>query len=67
MNFKKKINFINGKMLSLLDCEDSERFYEITTSLYYHVNSLVFGLENKNLNIDKENKENVSDNRTDCN
>lgn len=53
MSFKKKINFINGKMLSLLDCEDSEEFYQITTSLYYHINSLVYGLESKNLKVDE--------------
>ena len=58
MNFKKKREYINGKLIEIANCKDSNKFYELCTGLYYHLNEYVFYMENKKLKCeDKEENE----------
>ena len=64
MDFRKNREIINKLLIDINNCKNSEEFYMLCTKLYYRVNETVFYFENKKLKV--EEKENVSDNRTDC-
>lgn len=62
MNFKKKREYINGKLIEIANCKDLNKFYELCTGLFYHINEYVFYMENKTLNCEKDE---VNENGTD--
>lgn len=53
MDLKKNREYINGKLIEIYNCNDIDKFYELCTGLYYHINDLVFNLSSKLLNNDE--------------
>lgn len=66
MDLKKKRDLINSYLIKIINCKNVDEFYQLCSGLYYNINSVVFNLHSKFLNIEGE-KKNVSDNRTNSN
>lgn len=49
MDLKKKREYINRCLIEISTCKDSDKFYELCTGLYYHINEFVFYMENEKL------------------
>lgn len=45
MSYKKDVNYINKILVELNNCEDINKFYQLTSQLYYKINNIVFGFE----------------------
>lgn len=54
MKFKKNIEEINKNLIDIYNCKDIDKFYVLTTKLYYKINRIVFNIESDILNIEKE-------------
>ena len=63
MDFKKKRELINSYLTKMISCKNVDEFYQYCTGLFYNINSVVFNLNSRFLDIEGE-KNNVSDNRT---
>lgn len=53
MNINKEISVIKKCLVEMDSCKNAERFYELCTTLYFHINSVVFNFQHYNFNIDK--------------
>lgn len=51
MNLNKEINIIKNNLLEMQKCKNVERFYQLCTSLYFHINCIVFNFQHTNIEI----------------
>lgn len=65
MEYKKDVVYINKILRELYYCEDVNKFYQLSSMLYYKINNIVFGLDKKYFNV--RGVENGTDNRADSN
>lgn len=53
MNVNKEISVIKNCLIEMDSCKNAERFYELCTRLYFHLNSIVFNFQHYNFKIEK--------------
>lgn len=54
MDYLKERKYIDSKLVDLISCKDVEKFYQLCTGLYYHINKIVFTLEFEKLQCEKK-------------
>lgn len=52
MNIKKEVSFIQKCLMEMETCKDADRFYQLCTSLYFRLNSIVFNFQYHKYKID---------------
>lgn len=54
MSLKKEISYISNILVQIDNCTDAERFYELCSGLYFHINCLVFNFRYHKFLVDNE-------------
>ncbi len=64
MNLSKELSMLNKVLNEMQTCKNAERFYELCTTLYFHINCVVFNFQHCNIGIkDSCNKNTTNENK----
>ncbi len=54
MSLKKEISYIQNIIIEIDNCTDAEKFYELCTGLYFHINCLVYNFRYCKFSLDEK-------------